>query len=186
MTKSGKTPKTGEPEAFDFPLFTKKSIRVERRGWVLLDSENLHAKLLQLHDKINWDALRQASTEDEVNASLSQIDQFTRERLPNAAAILATVRDPNYPKLRPIRFLARSCALARTFPTRCDSYSPRYSRDICYRERKRRGPPPKPIPNLEYWQGQAELGQRVPRRYLRRINKRQAEKEARAKAQEIW
>jgi hypothetical protein len=124
---------------------------------------------------INWDALRQASTEEEVNAALSRVDQTTRDRLPSAAAILATVQDPKYPKLRPIRFLAESCALAmRNKPKRGPVYAPRYSRDICYQERKRRGPTPKPVTDLEYWRGQAKSGQRVPTRFLRRINKEEA------------
>jgi hypothetical protein len=45
---------------------------------------------------------------------------------------------------------------------------------MCYQERKRRGPSPKPVTNLEYWRGQARLGQRVPNRFLRRINKEEA------------
>ena len=107
-----------------------------------------------------------------------------RDRLPTLLQFWRLL-DRDYPKLRPIRFLADSCALTSTYRNSGDTYSPRYSRDICHRERKRRGPAPKPIPNLEFWQGQAELGQRVPIRYIRRINKLQAEKEVRAKAQEI-
>jgi len=185
MAKSVKTKRTDEAEAFDFSLRTKKQHKAQRKEWVLGNSDNLIAELKRLREKIDWDVLRQASNENEVNAALSGVDQYTRDRLPSAAAILAAVRDPNYPKLRPIRFLADSCALDRTYPNSGNTHSPRYSRDICYRERKRRGPAPKPIPNLEYWQGQAELGHRVPRRYLRRINERLAEKEARPRAQEI-
>src|SRR4029077_861002 len=127
-------------------------------------------------NEINWEALHQAGTEDEVNAALSGVDQLTRDQLPNAAAILPTVRDQNYPKLRPIRFLAESCALAmRANPKSADLYSPRYSRDICYQERRRRGPEPKPMTNIEYWRGQAELGNKVPVKYLRQINRHKAE-----------
>ena len=134
-----------------------------------------------MRDKINWDALRQSSTEDEVDAALSGVDQFSRDRLPNTATILATVRDQKYPKLRPIRFLAESCALAlQTNPRSAEQYSPRYSRDICYQERKRRGPTPKPVTDLEYWRGQAKLGQRVPTRFLRRINKEEAKEKQRS------
>ena len=144
----------------------------------LIDSENLRNEFQRMQDVINWDALRQASTEEDINAALSRIDQTTRDRLPSAAAILATVQDPKYPKLRPIRFLAESCALAmRNKPKMGDVYSPRYSRDICYQERKRRGPAPKPVTNLEYWRRQANLGQRVPTRFLRRINKEAKEKQ---------
>ena len=185
MAKGGKTQKTADAEAFDFSLGTKKKLKAQRKEWVLANSENLCGEFKRLRDKIDWDALRQASSVDEVNAALSAVDRYARDRFPHAAVLLATVLDPDYPKLRPIRFLADSCALAATYPDSGDKYSPRYSRDICYRERKRRGPAPKPIPNLEYWEGQAELGQRVPLRYLRRINKLQARKEARAKAQEI-
>lgn len=185
MAKGVNTKKTGDAEAFDFPLSTKRELKAQRKEWILADSENLCAEFQRLRNIINWDALRQASTEDDVDAALSRIDKTTRDRFPSAAAILATVQDPEYPKLRPIRFLARSCALARTYPKSGDPYSPRYSRDICYQERKRRGPEPKPITNLEYWQGQAELGQKVPRKYLHRINKLQAEEQARSKAQEI-
>jgi hypothetical protein len=185
MAKGGKTQKTGEAEAFDFPLATKRKLKDQRKEWVLADSENLRAEFQRLRNKIDWDALRQASKEDKVNAALSAVDQYTRDRLPNAAAILATVRDPDYPKLRPIRFLADSCALARTYPNSNDPYSPRYSRDICYQERKRRGPAPKPITNLEYWHGQAKLGQKVPVKYLRRINKLQAKELARFEAEKI-
>jgi len=185
MAKNGKTQKTGEAEAFDFPLGTKRRLKAQRKKWVLADSENLYAEFQRLRDKIDWDALRQASTEDDINAALSAIDQSSRDRLPNAAPMLATARDPNYPKLRPIRFLAESCALARTYPNSGGDHSPRYSRDICYQERKRRGPAPKPITNLEYWIEQAKLGQKVPRKYLRRINKLLAEEQARSEAQEI-
>ncbi len=185
MAKGGKTQRTGEAEAFDFSLGTKKKLKAQVKEWVLGNSENLCTEFKRLRDKIDWDALLQASNEDDVKVALSAVDQYARDRFPSAAAILAAVHDPKYPKLRPIRFLADSCALDRTYPNTGETYSPRYSRDICYRERKRRGPGPKPIPNLEYWQGQAELGQRVPRKYLRRINKLQAEKEARAKAQKI-
>ena len=185
MAKGGKTQKTGEAEAFDFPLATKCRLKAQRKEWVLADSENLCAEFQRLRNKIDWDGLRDASTDDDVNAALSAVDQFARDRLPNAAAILATVHDPKYPKLRPIRFLAESCALARTYPSSGDPYSPRYSRDICYEERKRRGPVPKPITNLEYWSGQAKLGQKVPVKYLGRINKLQAKEQARSKAHKI-
>jgi Ribbon-helix-helix domain len=183
MSTSGKTPKTREAEAFDFPLDTKRKIKAQRKEWVLGNSEILCAEFQRLRDKIDWDALRQSSTEDDVNAALSKVDQYARARFPNVAAILATVRDPNYPKLRPIRFLAQSCALTWTYPNSGGLYSPRYSRDICYKERKRRGPPPKPITNPEYWLDQAKLGQKVPRKYLGRINKLLAEEKARPKAQ---
>ncbi len=149
---------------------------------VLIDSENLRYEFQRLQDVINWDALQQASTEEGVNAAFSRVDQTTRDRLPSTAAILASVQDPKYPKIRPIRFLAESCALAmRNKPKRGDVYAPRYSRDICYQEKKRRGPAPKPVTDLEYWRGQAKLGQRVPTRFLRRINKEEA-KEKRTSA----
>jgi hypothetical protein len=172
MSDSGKTRKLGEAEPFDFSLATKKQLRAKRRELVLAHSNTLRAEFRRMQDRIKWDALRQASTEDEVNAALSGVDEVTRGGLPNAAAILATVRDPNYPKLRPIRFLADSCALGmRNKPKSGDVYAPRYSRDICYKERKRRGPEPKPVTNLEYWLGQAKTGQQVPKRYLRKINR---------------
>ncbi len=185
MAKDVKTQKTVEEEAFDFPLVAKRKIKAQRKEWVLAASENLYVEFQRLRGKIDWEALRQASTENDVNAALSGIDQVTLDRLPTATAILATVRDPNYPKLRPIHFLAQSCALALTYPESGDPYSPRYSRDSCYQERKRQGPAPKRITDLEYWRGQAELGQKVPRKYLRRINKLQAKEQARRKAQEI-
>lgn len=185
MAKGVKTQKTTDPEAFDFSLGTKKKLKAQRKEWVFNESKNLSAEFKRLQKEIDWDALSRAANENDVNAALSAVHQYMRDRLPNAAAILAAVLDPDYPKLRPIRFLADSCALTSTYRNSGDTYSPRYSRDICYRERKRRGPAPKPIPNLEFWQGQAELGQRVPIRYIRRINKLQAEKEVRAKAQEI-
>ena len=175
MAGSGKTLKPSEAEPFDFSLATKKQLRVRRKELVLAHSDTLRYEFQRMQDVINWDGLRQASTEEGVNAALSRIDQTTRDRLPSAAAILATVQDPKYPKLRPIRFLAESCALAmRNKPKRGDVYAPRYSRDICYQERKRRGPTPKAVADLEYWRGQAKLGQRVPTRFLRRINKEEA------------
>lgn len=175
MGRSGKTLKPGEAEPFDFSLDTKRQLRLRRKELVLNDSENLSYEFQRMQDVINWDALRQASTEEEVNAALSRVDQSTRDRLPSAAAILASVQDPKYPKLRPIRFLAESCALAmRNKPKRGDVYAPRYSRDICYQERKRRGPAPKPETALEYWRRQANLGMRVPTRFLRKINKEEA------------
>jgi Ribbon-helix-helix domain len=185
MAKGGKTKKTGEAEAFDFPLVTKKRLKAQRKEWVLANSENLYPEFQRLRDKIDWDALRQASSENDVKAAFSAVDQFTRDRLPNTAAILAAVGDPNYPKLRPIRFLAESCALAWTSPRSSGQYSPRYSRDICYLEKKRRGPLPKPITNLEYWHGQAKLGQKVPVRYLRQINKLEAQEQARLNAPKV-
>jgi hypothetical protein len=131
-----------------------------------------------MKEKIDWDSLSNALTEDDVNRALAGVDQFIRERFPSVVAILATVRDPKYPKLRPIRFLAESCALAlQTNPKNVDLYSPRYSRDLCYEERKHRGPEPKPITNLEYWRQQAKLGMRVPVRFLRTINKEEAKQE---------
>ena len=181
MARSGKTLDPGEAEPFDFSLGTKKQLRVRKEELVLADSETLGYEFERMQDAINWDGLRQASTEKDVNAALSRIDQSTRDRLPSAAAILATVQDPKYPKLRPIRFLAESCALAmRNKPKRGDVYAPRYSRDICYQERKRRGPTPKPVTDLEYWRGQAKLGQRVPTRFLPRINKEEAKEKQRS------
>src|SRR6266581_936777 len=175
MARSGKTFKTGDAEAFDFSFATKRQLEAQRKELVLTDSTTLRYQFQRIQDEINWEALRLAGTEDDVNAALSGVDQFTRDRLPNAAAILATVRDQNYPKLRPIPFLAESCALAmRTNPQSADLYSPRYSRDICYQERTRKGPAPKQMTNLEYWRGQAELGNKVPVRYLRQINKHKA------------
>ncbi len=169
-----------EVEAFDFSLATKAKLRAERRGLALAHSETLEYEFRRMRDKIDWDALRQASTEDAVNAALSHVDQVTRTRLPGAAAILATVHDLKYPKLRPIRFLAESCALAlQTNPTSAALYKPRYSRDICYKERKRKGPAPKPMTNLEYWRGQDELGQRVPVKYLSKINRQKAKEKGR-------
>jgi hypothetical protein len=171
MTRSGKRRVPGEAEPFDFSLATTQQHQARRRQLVLAHSETLLYEFQRFRDKINWDALRHA-TEDAVNMALSGVDQFSRDRLPNTAAILATLRDPKYPKLRPIRFLAESCALAlQTNPQSADLYSPRYSRDICYKERKRRGPVPKPMTTLEYWRNQAELGQRVPVKYLRKINR---------------
>ena len=185
MARSVKTPKTREAEAFDFPLDAKRQLKAKRKEWVLGNSENLCAELQRLRNEIDWDALRQAETVDDVDAALSAVDQYARARFPNSSAILATVRDPSYPKLRPIRFLAQSCALAITYPNSGHLYSPRYSRDICYQERKRRGPPPKPITDLEYWHEQAKLGQKVPVKYLTRINKLQAGEKARSEAQKI-
>ena len=50
---------------------------------------------------------------------------------------------------------------------------------------KLRGPQPKPLTNPEYWLEQAKLGQKVPRKYLRRINRLLAEDQAPSEAQEI-
>jgi hypothetical protein len=98
--------KTGDVETFDFSLATKRQLEAQRKELVLTDSTTLRYQFQRIQDEINWEALRQAGTEDEVNAALSGVDQLTRDQLPNAAAILATVRDQNYPKLRPIRFLS--------------------------------------------------------------------------------
>jgi hypothetical protein len=175
MPRSGKTPKSREPGPFEFPLVAKKHHEARKRKLALAHSEDLKYQFQRVQEMIKWEALRNASSEDEVNAALSRIDQQTRTKLPNSAAILATVQDPKYPKLRPISFVARSCALSlQTNPKTADEYSPRYSRDICYEERKRRGPEPKPISDVDYWRGQAEVGQQVPRKYLRRINKLKA------------
>jgi hypothetical protein len=186
MPRSGKTQRTGQPDAVDFPLATKRNLKARGRELVLAHSETLRDQFQQVRGKIDWDALRRASSEDEVNAALSGVDQNARDRLPNTSAILATVREPKYPKIRPIPFLAESCALAlQTNPKGAEQYSPRYSRDICYEERKRRGPVPKRATNLEFWQGQAELGQKVPVKYRRRINKLQAKEQARFTTQKI-
>ena len=185
MARSGKTFKAGEAEAFDFSFATKRKLEAGRKELVLTDSTTLRYHFQRVRDKIDWEALRQAGTEGEVNAALSGVDQSTRDRLPNAAAILATVRDQNYPKLRPIRFLAESCAFAmRTNPQSADLYSPRYSRDICYKQRMRQGPAPKQLTNLEYWRAQADLGNKVPVKYLRQINRRQAKERRKLAAPE--
>ena len=183
MARGEKTKRTGEAEAFDFSLGTKRELKAQRKEWALANSENLCADFKRFRDKIDWDALRLASTEGDVNAALSALDQYTRNRLPDAAVILATVRDPDYPKLRPFRFLAESCALAVTYGNSGEQYSPRYSRDVCYQERKRRGPAPKGMTNLEYWLEQAKLGQKVPVKYLGRINKLLAHEQAQSEAQ---
>ncbi len=182
MAKSGKTTGDAYTEASDFSLRNKKKLRAQRKEWVLASSENLHAEFTRLQDKIDWDALRQASNEDQVNAALSEVHQHMRERLPTDSEILAAVRDADYPKIRPIRFLSESCALARTYPNSGYAYSARYSRDLCYRERKRRGPAPKPMTNVQYWVEQSKLGQKVPPKYLRQVNKLEAREEARTKA----
>jgi hypothetical protein len=185
MAKSGKTQKHRATEEFDFPLVTKKRIKEERKEWVLAASESLFLEFQRLRDKIDWDVLRQASTEDDISAALSGVDPVTRARMPGTAAMLASVRDPNYPKLRPLRFLARSCALARTYPNSSHPFSPRYSRDICYQEEKRRGPAPKPMKNSDYWLEQARLGQKVPRKYLPRINKILAKEQVQSEAPKL-
>ena len=81
MAKGGKTLKTGEAEAFDFPLFKKVKLKAQRRGWVLADSKNVRVEFQRLRNKIDWDALREASTEDDVNAALSAVDHPTATRL---------------------------------------------------------------------------------------------------------
>jgi Ribbon-helix-helix protein, copG family len=172
MARSGKTPKTGEPGPFEFPLVAKKRHEARKKELAFAHSEDLKYQFQRVREMIDWDALRNASTEDEIHAALSSVDQSTRAKLPNSAAILATVKDPDYPKLRPIPFLARSCALSlQTSPKTAEEYSTRYSRDLCYGERKRRGPQPKPMKPLEYWLEQAKNGQLVPREYARRINR---------------
>lgn len=172
MTASGKTPKTSEPEPFEFPLVAKKRHQARKKELALAHSNDLKYQFQRVREMIDWDALRNASNEDEINAALSRIDQPTRTKLPNSAAILATIKDPKYPKLRPISFLSRSCALSlQTNPKTADDYSPRYSRDLCYKERKRRGPEPKPIKPLEYWVAQAKNGQGVPPEYVSKIDR---------------
>jgi len=186
MSKSGQTRNSSKEEAFDFSLSTKRQLQSHSWQIVLDRSETLRYEFKRLRDKIDWNALRQGKKEDDVNAALSGLDEFNRIRLPSSTAILATVQDPNYPKLRPIPFLAESCALAMlTNPKSSELYSPRYSRDICYKERKRRGPAPKPVTKLEYWRSQAELGQPVPVKYLRRINRLQAEQQAKTGSEKI-
>lgn len=186
MSRSGKTRKPSTGEAFDFSLVTKRELQADRRQIVLAHSETLRYEFKRVADKIDWNRLREAVAKDDVDAALSGLDKFDRNRLPNSTAILATVQDQNYPKLRPIPFLSESCALAmQAGPKSSDLYSPRYSRDICYRERKRRGPPPKRVSNLEYWRRQAELGLRVPVRYLPKINKLQAKEQSESGSQKI-
>ena len=186
MSRSGKTLGTTEAEAFDFPLATKRKLGARRKELVFAHSEALRYQFQRMRDQISWDALREAKTEEQVNAALLGIDQYTRGHLPGASAILATIHDPKYPKIRPISFLAESCALSlQTNPKGSDRYSPRYSRDICYEERKRRGPPPKPMTDVEYWALQAESGQKVPVRYVRRINRLQAKKRGQSGAHKI-
>jgi hypothetical protein len=185
MARSGKTPKTGEPRPFEFPLVAKKRHQARKKELALAHSEDLKYQFQRVQEMIEWEALRNASSEDEVNAALSRIDQQTRTKLPNSAAILATVQDPKYPKLRPIPFLSRSCALSlQTNPTTAVEYSPRYSRDLCYGERKRRGPEQKPVKPLEYWLGQAKNGQQVPREYVTKINRMLAKEKRNINKQE--
>jgi hypothetical protein len=175
MTRSGETQKSGQSAPFDFSLSTKKQMAAKRKAEISARSETLRYEFERLRQKIDWEQMRTANSEADVNSALEGIDQFDRDRLPCTPAILATVREDAYPKLRPIRFLAESCALALyENPKSAEEYSPRYSRDICYEHRTQRGPAPKPMSNLEYWRMQADLGQRVPVRFLRRINKEQA------------
>jgi len=186
MARSGKTQKPGEAEPFDFPLFVRKQHEARRRELAFADSETLRYEFQRVKDRIDWEALRLSKTEEQVNAALSRLDEFDRNRLPSSRAILATVQDSKYPKFRPVSFLATSCALAmRNEPKSTSLYSARYSRDICYGERKRRGPPQKPVTDLEYWLEQAKSGQRVPTRFLRRINNLLAKESARSAIQEI-
>jgi Ribbon-helix-helix domain len=185
MAGSGKTRITNQEEAFDFSLATKRRHDTRRRQQVLADSETLRSHFQRVQNRIDWDQLRRALTEDEVNAALSGVDQFTRERLPSPAVILATVQDSKCPKLRPIRFLAESCALAmQTNPKSANLYSPRYSRDICYEERKRRAVP-KSMTDLEYWCAQDQLGHRVPVTFLHRINRENAKEKQQSANREI-
>lgn len=185
MTTSGKTPKTSETEPFEFLLVAQRRLEARKKELALDHSEELKYHFQRVREMIDWDALRDACTEDDVRAAISMVDQSTRTRLPNSAAILATVKDPKYPKLRPIPFLARSCALSlQTNPRTADEYSPRYSRDLCYKERKRRGPEPKPIKPLEYWLAQAKNGQGVPHEYVHRIKRRLAKKKRKNKEPE--
>ncbi len=138
MAKGVKTQKTTDPEAFDFSLGTKKKLKAQRKEWVFNESKNLSAEFKRLQKEIDWDALSRAANENDVNAALSAVHQYMRDRLPNAAAILAAVLDPDYPKLRPIRFLADSCALTSTYRNSGDTYSPRYLAHLLSREEEAR------------------------------------------------
>src|SRR5258708_5357255 len=112
MTRSGETPKVGQAPPLDFSLATMKQMAAKRRSDIWARSENLKYEFDRLKDKIDWEQLRDASSEADVNSVLAALDEFDRGRLPYAAAILATVQDDAYPKLRPIHFLAESCALS--------------------------------------------------------------------------
>ncbi len=180
MKRSGETGKSGPSEPFDFSFAAKKRMAAKLRADILARSETLRYQLERLRQKIDWEQLRNAASEADVNSALAALDEFDRNQLSCTAAILATVRDDAYPKLRPFRFLAESCAQALyTNPKSAEEYSPRYSRDICYQERKRRGPPAKQMTNLDYWRIQADAGQPVPVRYLRRINRKHAKDQRR-------
>lgn len=180
MKRSGETGKSVPSEPFDFSFATKKRMAAKRRADILARSETLRYQLERLRQRIDWEQLRNATSEADVNSALAALDEFDRNQLPCTAAILATMRDHAYPKLRPFRFLAESCAQALyTNPKSAEEYSPRYSRDICYAERKRRGPPAKQMTNLDFWRIQADAGQPVPVRYLRRINKNEAKEQRR-------
>ena len=62
--------------------------------------------------------------------------------------------------------------------------SPVFSRYLLSREETARTVPKAPT-NLEYWLEQAKLGQKTPRKYLRKINKLLAEEQARSEGQKI-
>lgn len=76
MARSGKTAKAGEAKAFDFSLGTKKKLKAQQKEWVLANSDNLCGELKRLRDKIDWDALRDASDVEGVNAAFSAVDRI--------------------------------------------------------------------------------------------------------------
>lgn len=165
-------------ETVDYLSTTKKQFEARRKESIYAQSENLRFAFEQAKGQIDWERLRYAKTEDVIKFALAKVDQYWRDKFPSPATILAVVQDPDYPKLRPIKFLADSCAMySYTNPRTAEPYTPRYSRDVCAEERKRRGPDPKPITTLQYWRDQAAAGQLVPVKYLSRIERQDRKKQ---------
>ncbi len=83
--------------------------------------------------------LSSAETQGDIESALERLDPYARSQLPEANFLLRIVGDRNYPKQRPIDFIARSCAgvgwRVRKGSEERD-LSLHRSRDICTEQRK--------------------------------------------------
>jgi hypothetical protein len=83
MAKTGKKQNNVGAEPFEFPLFVRKQHEARRRELAFADAETLRYEFQRLKDKIDWEALRLSETEKQVDAALSRLDEFDRNRLPD-------------------------------------------------------------------------------------------------------
>ncbi len=174
----GETRQVDGSRAAHFSFLSAGRDQVNRwKQKVYARSQGYKLAFTQLRSQIDFGRLSKAKTEKDVDDALAKLHPVDRSRLPSSAAILAAVRDPKYPKIRPLTFIASSCALdGFTKRSTGEPYAPRYSRDLVAEERSKHRDDPKPLTGLRYWRAQAEAGQTVPEVWRRRLKRRSRKK----------